>query len=234
MKFSIRASTASLATIIAGLMLAGPLCAKDTLPETTADGLTRVPSKAVSALYWKDGATLAEYDKVMILEAPVAFRKNWMRDQNRDAIDLSNRINQSDMDRIKSKLSQAFKDEFTKVLQKGGYTVVDKAGEGVLLLRPAIINLDVSAPDTQRSMGVSRTFTASAGSMELYMELYDSLTSSKIGEVADAQGGNDAGHFQVSNSVTNKAEAERILRKWAQLLVNALDEAKKKDNSAAK
>jgi len=68
-----------------------------------------------------------------------------------------------------------------------------------LLARPAIINLDVNAPDTPRA-GRTRTYAESAGEMTLYIELYD--------------------------SVTNKKAAEKILKGWASILLEALDEAR--------
>lgn len=117
---------------------------------------------------------------------------------------------------------------FTQELEKGGYTVVDYEGvdnsnQDLLVLRPAIVNLDVTAPDT-RSPGRTRTFTASAGSMTLVLEFFDSVTSSLLGRVMDAEAARDRGNMHFSNSVTNKAEADRIMRKWARLLVEKLDE----------
>ena len=94
-------------------------------------------------------------------------------------------------------------------------------------LRPAITDLDVNAPDLDTSTNV-RTFTTEAGEMTLYMELYDSATGDKIGEVADREQAIDRSHFQYTNRVTNRAEANRILNKWAKLLVDALDEARSK------
>lgn len=196
----------------------------DALPAVTSDGLKRIDSKKVDALYWADGATLEDYDSVMILDVPVAFRKNWMRDYNASRMDLSHRVSQEDMDRIKAGLSQAFREAFVKTLEEGGYKVVDEPGPNVLLLRPAITNLDVNAPDLNTPDN-TRTFTASAGEMTLYMELYDSATSAKIGEVADEEESIDRSQFQYTNRVTNRAEADRILRKWAGILVDALDEA---------
>ena len=199
----------------------------DDLPATTTDGLKRVASSKVDAVYWADGASLAGYDSVMILDTPVAFRKNWMRDYNSDRTDLSLRVSQEDMDRIKAGLTEAFREQFTETLEDGGYKVVDEPGESVLLLRPAITDLDVNAPDLDTSTNV-RTFTTEAGEMTLHMELYDSATGDKIGEVADREQAIDRSHFQYTNRVTNRAEANRILNKWAKLLVDALDEARSK------
>ena len=73
---------------------------------------------------------------------------------------------------------------------------------------------------------MTRTYTTSAGEMTLYVELFDSATGAKIGQAIDRQRALDNGRITYTNSVTNTAEANRILRKWANLLVDALDEAK--------
>jgi hypothetical protein len=54
----------------------------------------------------------------------------------------------------------------------------------VLIVRSAIINLDVEAPDTMQA-GMNGTVAASAGQMTLYAELYDSVSNQMIGKVMD-------------------------------------------------
>lgn len=95
-----------------------------------------------------------------------------------------------------------------------------------MVVRPAIINLDVNAPDTPRA-GRSRTYASSAGEMTLYLELADSVTGDIFAKAMDRRvdSANDA-FYTWSNSVTNKAAAGRILRGWAKILRQALDEAK--------
>jgi hypothetical protein len=211
------------AVVIAGCATTAKM--NSDLPATTEDGLKLVPSKRVDALYWRDGATLKPYNSVQLDECTVAFKKDWLRDQNQNRYDLATRVKPEDMDRIKAALSTRFNEEFTKVLEKGGYKVVNEGGADVLVLRPAIINLDVTAPDV-RTAGMTRTYTTSAGEMTLYVELFDSATGAKIGQAIDRQRALDNGRIKYTNSVTNTAEANRILRKWANLLVDALDEAK--------
>ncbi len=207
------------------LAMAATAMAKDDLPDRTEDGLDRIESKRVDAVYWQEGATLAPYTKIMLLECAVSFRKDWMRDYNRESgRSMSSRVDSGDMERIKKDLSVEFNEEFAKVLVEGGYTVVEAPGHDVLLLRPAIVNLEVTAPDL-KSASMSRSYTASAGQMTLYMELYDSATSAKIGQVLDRETARDSGRMQMSSSVTNRAEAGRMLRKWSSLLVAALDDA---------
>ncbi len=51
------------------------------------------------------------------------------------------------------------------------------------------------------------------------------MSSSLLAQVMDAETAPDRGVMQISNSITNMAEANRILRKWAGILVNKIDAA---------
>lgn len=194
--------------------------AAEELPATTPDGLELLKGTKVSAAYARPGATLEPYTKVTLGDCYVAFRKNWDRDYNRNA-SFGQRVDAKDMERIKTALAEEFRKVFTEELTKSGHEVVDYTGDDVLVIRPALINLAVTAPDVA-SASMSRTYVTSAGSMTLYMELYDSVTSDLIAKVIDSKA-SDRGSFAMSASrVTNKSEADRILRKWAGLLSSHL------------
>ena len=199
------------------LVLQGAAQADEQLPQVSHDGLHLLKGTKVRAVYMKPGADLKEYNKIALLDTYVAFRKNWQRDHNRDAVGLADRVSDKDMQRIRQELAAEFRKVFTKELsEKGGHEVVTTAGSGVLILRPAIINLDVTAPDLMEP-GITRTFAADAGQMTLYLELYDSKTQDIIARVIDPEVvGDDLVH--VTNSVTNRADVDRLLRRWADLL----------------
>lgn len=225
-KFSKISSTLIFCALAVTMAFSGPIFAKDKLPANTKDGLVLQKDTKVSAVYLKPGETLEDYDKVSITDVYVSFKKNWQRNYNQDVMGLEGRVSDKDMETIKKRLATEFKAVFTKELQdKGGYEVTDTAAKDVLILRPAIINLVVSAPDVNRA-GMGRTFVASAGEMTLYMELYDSLTSDKIAEVIDAQAVGNDGIAHMGGRVGNKAEFDRVLAKWADLLRKRLDETK--------
>ncbi len=215
----------ALLSIIA-FLVSGPVIAakKSDPPQTTTDGLNLVTHTKSRTVYMADGARLDQYTKVAILDAYVAFAKNWERDYNRDALDLGRRVNDHDMERIKKRMAAEFKAVFTKTMVDTNHEVVDHTGSEVLVLRPAIINLVVTAPDLQTASR-SRTFTADPGQMTLYLELYDSVTSTIIARSVDAE---DAGHaggtFQISSSVSNKVAADRVLKSWAKELAGHLGE----------
>ena len=113
------------------------------------------------------------------------------------------------------------------------YEVVDEAGPDVLLVRPAIINLDVNAPE-KMTAGMSKVYVESAGEMTLYVELYDSVTGDLIAKALDRKmDRRNTGFYTWANSATNKAAAVRILRGWANILLAALNEAREEATGGA-
>lgn len=51
------------------------------LPDVNEDGLRRVPDTKMAIVYADPEADLSGYQKVQLLDAYVAFRKSWERDQ---------------------------------------------------------------------------------------------------------------------------------------------------------
>ncbi len=214
----------TLATVL--LAAAGTAIAKqEELPEVTEDGLHRVPDSKMAVVYAEPGADLAQYKRIKLMDAYVAFKKNWARDQRSRSADRL-RVTSNDVEKIKNDLAKEFQEVFRQTLEDGGYEVVDESAEDVLLVRPAIINLDVNAPDTMRA-GRSRSYTSSAGEMTLYIEIYDSVTGDLIAKALDRRADTSRqGYYTWTNSVTNKSAAKRILKGWADILLDALNEAK--------
>ncbi len=63
--------------------------------------------------------------------------------------------------------------------------------------------------------------------MTLYIELYDSVTSDLIAKALDCKADRSYDSFYTwTNSVTNRAAAQRILGGWADIPPNALKEAR--------
>lgn len=212
-----------------GIAFAGNVASAATkLPEVSSDGLLLMPNTKMAAVYMREGADFSGYDKVAILDCQVSFRKNWKRDQNSAK---AFRVDDKDIARIKTELAEEFKKVFTESLTAKGITVVSAADTGVLILRPGIINLDIAAPDTMEA-GRTRSFSASAGQMTLFLELYDGVTGDLIARAVDPQQATDYGHVRIRNSVTNRADADRILKRWADTLGTFLERARASGASA--
>lgn len=194
---------------------------KSDVPQYTVEGLELVENDGKGALVWaRPGASLEQYNRIYLVEPHVAFRKNWERDHRSGTMRVSSR----DMDRIKGNVRTIFMEVFTEEMKKGGYELATERAEDVLIVKPAIINLDVAAPDI-RSSSRSASFVRSAGSMTLYLELYDSVTDDLIVQAMDSKADRDNGHMQWQTGVSNRAAARRLMRPWAQALVEGLNEA---------
>jgi len=197
------------------------LDASEPPPEVSKDGLQLQKQTKQRLVYLKPGATFSPYHRVAILECYVEFRKNWARDYNSEHVELENQVTNNDIERMKSALSAEFKKVFVNELTKGGYQVVDTAAPDVLVLRPALVNVDPTAPDLMAA-NMERTVVRSAGQMTLYLELWDSTTNTILARVMDAEA--DQQPFaQPASRVTNTAAADTILKSWADELVGHLD-----------
>jgi hypothetical protein len=224
---NLKKSLMLLLSLVVAVYSLSALAKKQEYPEVTEDGLRRVHDSRMAVVYAEPGADLAPYKRVILLEPTVAFKKNWARDQrSRSASKLStsSRVNTT---KIKKDLAAEFETVFTEALNSGGYEVVTEAADDVLSSRPSIVDLDITAPETHGS-GRSNTYIRSAGEMTLYIKLFDSVTGDLIAKALDRQidNANDAGFYTWANSQTNKAASVRILSGWADILLNALNEAR--------
>jgi hypothetical protein len=185
----------------------------------THDGLKPLEDAKVAKAYVHPEADFSAFKRVTIVEAYVAFRSNWQQDQNRSR---TRKILPRDMDRIRTGVAALFKEVFTERLEAGGYQVVDGAAEDVLLLRPAIIDLDVTAPDLQRG-GRTATYVASSGAATLLLELYDSVSGQILGRAVDRQVDRSRGSVgSWTTGARNQDDARRIFQGWADQLVEFL------------
>jgi hypothetical protein len=226
MKIIERASSplAWTALVVASLAIAQSPEARaaDAFPPVSPEGLVLQKDTTLRAVYLKPGFTLAPYKRVAILDCLVQFAPNFQRDYNADQPGMEGQITTSEMTKITTELAAEFKQVFTQELQaNGGFPVVDFGAPDVLVVRPAIINLVVTAPDLM-TPDMSATVVASAGQMTLYVELYDSVTNTLLARIIDPEA-DDSPMAQAANAVTNKMAADRILRRWADILRQHLD-----------
>ena len=209
--------------VLLSLVVAGNhAVAQEAVPEVTVEGLQLIKDSNLALVYAEPGINLGQYSKVYLDDAYIAFKKNWQRDQNRHH---PQKVKADDMARMKAELSSLFREVFSRTLEDGGYELVTERAEDVLLLKPAIINLDVVAPDTMDA-NRGNSYSETTGEMTLYLELYDSLTDDLIAKALDRKINRQTGYFQWQNHVTNRAAANRILQVWANVLKEGLDVAR--------
>jgi uncharacterized protein DUF3313 len=191
-------------------------------PPAEWDGLVRTKHKQLDNFYVRPGADLSGYKRIRLDPAEVSFAKNWKPNETRR--DPANRLNDEDIERIRSTVASEFDKVFREELTKAGYMLTDEDGEDVLRATPMIVNLYISAPD-KMSPGRSTTYVSSTGQLTLVLALSDSVTGEHLVRAVDTHRGRDTGRFNVSSSVNNLATARDAFDKWSEILITGLKEA---------
>lgn len=190
-------------------------------PKTTIDGMNLIEGTQMALVYAKPDVDLSQYNRILLVKPQVAFIKDWLNFQNNR---LNQKVTVADMQRIKTELADLFMKVFKDELSNNGYELVDLAAEDVLIVRPAIFDLNVISPETPTNRN-ERSAIASVGSMFLYMELIDSVTGDKLVKAMDTKMDRSrTGRF--TNRVRNERAAREMLGEWANILRLALDEAR--------
>jgi len=207
--------------LLMGLLICVSGAARGDAVPITLDGLHLVPDTQLGLVYADPDADLSGYERLLLMDAQVAFRKNWRQEINRNR---PFHVTAGDMQRIKADVATLFREVFAEELEIAGHELVDVRAPDVLIVRPAILDLNISSPDTG-SATTTRGISQSAGDMILYLELRDSVTGDILVKAMDFQ-------FDRSNPTPfmmdrdrNERAARRILRAWAQVLAAGLDEA---------
>lgn len=209
--------------LIASCIVASGLCAaQQERPEYTIEGLRLAEDSNLALVYTQPGTNWSQYSKIYLDDPYIAFKKNWQSEQNRNS---PGKITADDMTKIKIELSSLFVDVFSETLEEGGYELVLETGADVLMVKPAIIGLDIVSPEANTAHN-TRTYSETAGEMTLYMELYDSVSGDILAKALDRKEDRKTGYFEWQNRVTNRAAANRILRVWANVLREGLDDAR--------
>jgi hypothetical protein len=201
------------------IALTGPVLAA--VPDSW-DGLARVKSKKLSAVYLQPGADFSGYKRVMIDPTEVSFEKDWARNYNRGQRGLNSKVSDADVQKAVQQGAVAATDIFTQAFTKAGYAVVKDAGPDVLRVRTLIVNIHVNAPDLQ-SPGRTTSFAGEAGQASLVIEARDSETGALLGRGVDRRVAGD-NFTTLRNSVTNRADFAALVRSWADASAKGLTE----------
>lgn len=213
--------------LVAGLAalvwLAAPHAKAQDEPKGTWDGLVEVKPKRIDAGFLLPGADFRPYKKIMMDPVEVAFKKDWMKDYNRDTATLSQRLTQEDIDNIAKAARENFEEVFTEVYREAGLEIVTTPGPDVLRLRPGVMDLYIVAPDNMTA-GRSRTYTTEAGEALLFLEVRDSTTGALLGRALDRRNTRYTGQVQLSNRVTNLSDFRTLFKQWADISVKGFED----------
>jgi hypothetical protein len=208
--------------IVMAMAVASPVRAEDAAAAESWDNLVEVNARRLDAAFLLPGADFRPFTKVMLVEPEVAFRRNWMRDMNRSR-STGRRVNESDVARIKETVSGGTIEVFTRAFTEAGFEVVEAAGDDVLRIDTAVIDLFVNAPDTM-APGRSTVFTTNAGEATLVLEARDSQTNALMARVVDRR---ETRNFPGrANRVTNTADFRALATEWGRIAASRLNTLK--------
>ncbi|HEX5161653.1 MAG TPA: DUF3313 family protein [Steroidobacteraceae bacterium] len=203
-----------------GLVMLAAVASAQPVSDVTEDGLVRVPSSRKAGVYRLPDATFAQYRRVMLLPSTVAFRKNWDR-KGLDRLDTG--LKPSEREKIANDLVEAFHEEMiAELVQRGGFELTDTPAKDVLLIAPAITELEITAPDAGSTPG-ARTYVRNAGSMTLVVEMRDAASGVTVGRVIDYEPGRETRELLLVNHI---AEARIAFANAARYTRSAINIAK--------
>ncbi len=185
------------------------------------DGLRKVQVKGMDVVYLRPEVSLAGYRKVWLGPVTVSFRRGWEQSAR---IGTRSRVRPEDAQRIRERLTAAVREETLAELARGGYTLVESAGEDVLEVQAAITDLYINAPDLRTAANVE-VYAVSAGEMTLVAELRDSLSGEVLVRAYDHARGRESSRPHRIFRSENEQEARAAARAWAETLRKQLDAA---------
>jgi hypothetical protein len=207
----------SLRTLSLGLVVLAAAASAQQLSDMTEDGLVRVPSSRKAGVYRLPDATFAQYRRIMLEPASVAFRKNWDR-KGLDRLDTG--LKPSERQRIANDLVLAFRDEMVaELVQRGGFVLTETPAPDVLLIAPSITELEITAPDAGSTPG-TRTFVRTAGSMTLIVELRDAASGVTVGRIIDFEQARETRELQMVNNMTEARIAFANAARYTRSAIN--------------
>jgi len=195
------------------------------VPQVSSEGMTLAKNTRSTVAYKLEGINFKNYDNIQISNSTVAFKRNWQQDYNRDQRYLSTRVSNKDVIRIKADVAQLFDQTLLEEFSKSSnYFIVEHVVAGTLLLKPAIINFDINAPDVRSAANV-KNYVQTAGEATLFLEIYDAVSGEILARIIDTRKTRDKGYYQWASKVSNRQDAKIIIKKWAKSLRIKFDEA---------
>lgn len=219
--------TLSLRFFVIGVaLLAAPAIADD-LPQTTSDGLVRVPDAKVMIAYVRPNTDWAKYKTIKLQPLVIPPKaRNTAPKGERPEFGETNMLSDQDV----AAIQKAYQDVTREELTKAGYTVVDTAQADTLVVSPQIVNITLNAPlDSSRASfdTPGLTFTQGAGSMAMDAQFTDGGSGTTVAVAADRKYSHHM--WGINNSVENMGEARTAFGSWARELASSL-----KDRSVSK
>ena len=191
--------------------------------EVIGDNLHRVDNSKADVAYIDPDADFSKYTKVMI--RPLGVNKIEVIQPSKTGTSMSRRDWEL-TDADKQMLQDTFHSAMLKNLQdKGDFPLVDEPGDDVLEIGAMIAAIAPSAAKDDgrsRAMGRSYVITDGSGAIAVAVAFGDSETGEVLALIKDSR--SSSSHWGLNNSVTNKADVQRMFNSWAMQINSSLVE----------
>jgi hypothetical protein len=193
-------------------------CAADPPPnETTPDGLVRVPARSVGGVYRAPDASFNQYQRLILEPPTIEFVDDWAK--NHPA------VTPKEIARLRAQTIELLRDEFSRELvERGPFEFADEPAADVLLVSPAIEDLNILAPD----VSVESYVTGRPVTFKLSGDLRDAQSGRVVGRVIvyHAPEQNERNELRISNRTTIAHLQRKVYADWSQLVHEAINVAK--------
>lgn len=188
--------------------------------ELSFDGLYPVKKTHVDNAWASEDLDLSGFDKVLLLPTGLHYRP--VKDRGRSMVQRSGTSFFPLDSKQQARLQEIASEEFNKELSKlERFEVVRENGPGVIAVRGGIYDIVSRVPP--EPVGRSSYYLSSVGEATLVLELVDIPSNTVIARIADRRSAEQRGIAMESNTATNSREARRVMKQWARLLRNALE-----------
>ena len=211
------------AALLIVLLFAG--CASQPAPRVDAsaarsfDGLVPLEGTLMTQVWVREGFTLEGYEKVLLESAGIQYRPVTTinsKGQRNAATEFPISAEQ------KAELERTITEEFERALDRLTLPQVTEPGPDVLRVRGYMLDVVSRIPPANASS--NHYFIESVGQATFVVELIDSQTGTVLVRALDTRSASTPGYTYRSNAATNLAQVRRLIARWADLLVDALND----------
>jgi hypothetical protein len=203
---------AALLTFTSMTAPAAPSPLADARSEVTPDGLHRVSSTVLPLAWMKPGVDFKRYTKILFVPDGMTFKGRISDSSGEFPISFERQQMLSKM------ILEVFTEELGKLRR---YTLVDRAGKDVLVVRGAMLDI-VSHVAPTPATGDDEKVETSIGEATLVVELQDSMTGEFLSRGLDRRYAPAAS--QRASHEDNAAQLRKAVHQWASELRQRLEE----------
>ncbi len=190
--------------------------------ELSFDGLHKIDNTRVDMAWAVPDLDLSSYTKILPVNVGIEYRQ--VKDRGRTTMARSHGGPYFIDDKSRAQFEALVDQIVMEELQKSSrFHIVDEPGPDTLIVGGALLNVTSYVPPDP-GVGRSRIYISSIGEATLVLEVRDSETNRILARAVDRRAAETiGGTFTRSNTVTNTAEARRLIRFWASGLRKALE-----------